>query len=1297
MPRFKRRSGSLLSRAVTRVVAATSVVVAASATLSGALPGGPGATARADDVTASQDALRTGWDPNEPGLSPGVVTGGTFGQLFSTAVNGPIYAQPLVAGSTVIVATENDWVYGLDAQTGRIKWSQQIGNPFPTSLVGCTDLGASSGVTSTGVYDPVSGTVYLVADTVPPGAPDTQPEFELFGLNAQTGQISLTVPIQGAPVNAPGRTFSAFSQLQRPALLLQNGVVYASFGSYCDFLPYLGYVAGVNVSTGAVTLWTTEAGVTDNRGAIWQSGGGLMSDGPNRIFFTSGNGVSPAPGPGTLPPPELSESVVRLAVQSGGPGGQVGLTPQDFFSPANAPALDAIDQDLGAGGPVGLPVGTAAYPHLLVQAGKEGKVFVLNRDNLGGREQGPGGTDAYLAEIGRFGGLWGHPAVFEASTSPLPAGSAGLDDYVYYLGKSDNLRALRLGADASGLPTLTDVANSTTVFGFSSGSPVVTSNGTDPSSAVVWVVGADGGSGANGTLYAYNAVPQQVSGALQLKQIWSAPIGTASKFYIPATSNGRVYVATRDGHVLGFGSPDAAPLTGASPLSFQAAAGGPGQTETASVTATAAVSVSQPALSATGTTDPFSLGQATVTPAGGGSPVPVASFPVTLNQGDTLGVPVTFGPSAPGPVTGSLTFATTSPDGTVSYPPVNTSLSANGTQDGLFASPGSLTFGSSSAPVPVGTGMPMTLDIINYGTTSASVTGVSPPSAPFSATGLPAPGATIAPGQSVPVTVTYAPSAPTTSGPDQGSFTIDGSTGNVTVSLTGNAVAGDSSMTASPNQVDFGSVPLGQQATITVGISNTGNLPATVASVSTPDAPFGAPAPVSVGLPVNPGYDLQIPVTFTPSSSGSVSWAYRLTWTDAQGSHVITVPVTGTGAPPPSGQAAIAPPGGGWTLNGTAQMSGSSLVLTQATQNAAGSAIYPVPVPSDGLTAQFTAQIGGGTGGEGMTFSLLDPATTTTRSLGGNGWKLGYGGLSGVAVVLKTVKNAGDPSSNFIGIATGVKNGSLIFAQTNSQIPDLRQGSHTVGVSVSGGTVTVTLDGTQYLSAAVSLPPQVLAGFTGSTATVTDVHTVSGVAITAGGNALPPPGGGWSFNQAAGMAYSDVKLTPLVTNKAGSVVYPAPVPTAGLQVQFNIQLTGRDGLTFALLDPGTESATACGGTGADLGFGGLNGLAVTFATYKDTGFPSSNFAGISTGTDSTGQHLTFTDVARAIPPLRLGTHTVGVNITTSGVLIVFLDGAQIFQDAEPSLPSSALLAFTGATGTKVGVHLVRDVAISTVG
>ena len=114
----------------------------------------------------------------------------------------------------------------------------------------------------------------------------------------------------------------------------------------------------------------------------------------------------------------------------------------------------------------------------MVQGGKIGRVFLLNRDDLGGRKQGPGGTDNDLYQSQAYGGMWGHPAVFEASTSRCRRVRPG-SPTTCTLGKNDYLRVFRLGTDSSGRPVLTDAANSTYTFGFSSGSPVVTSNGTN--------------------------------------------------------------------------------------------------------------------------------------------------------------------------------------------------------------------------------------------------------------------------------------------------------------------------------------------------------------------------------------------------------------------------------------------------------------------------------------------------------------------------------------------------------------------------------------------------------------------------------------------------------------------------------------------------------------------------------------------------------------------------------------------------------------------------------------------------
>jgi hypothetical protein len=845
-------------------------------------------TARADEVTVSQDGLRTGWDSSEPALTPSAVSGGSFGELFTTAVNGQVYGQPLVVGSTVIVATENDWVYGLDAATGAVKWSVSLGTPWAIGTT-CGDLTPNIGVTGAPVYDPATGAVYLVAVTIV----NSSPAYYVYGINAATGTIAEKVHIYGSPTNDSSITFNPAQQWERPGLLLMNGSVYAAFGSHCDGSPYVGFVAGVNVSTKAKTLWSDETGVTDNQAGIWQSGGGLMSDGPGRIFFASGNGISPAPGAGTSPPGQLAESVVRLAVQSSG-----SLVAQDFFSPKNAPTLDSEDLDLGSGSPVGLPFGTDVYPNLLVQGTKDGRIYVLNRGSLGGRQQGPNGSDATVRTVCCFAGLWGHPSVFADTTTLTASNWAAAHDFLYYVAKNDYLREMKWGVDSTGRPYLHTVATSSFTFGYTSGSPVVTSNGTDPSSAIVWAVNTTGASGASGTLDAFDAVPASTctSGTpCKLTPIWSAPIGTASKFSVPATSGGRIYVGTRDGHVLGFGvkTAAAAPLGNAAPATFGQTPVSTTATKDVSVTAATNITVSGVSASSGTSTGPFTVGQVTETVTGSSTPVPV-TFPVTLTKGDMLHAPVTFRPAAPGGTLGALSFATPS----AAVPSVSVPLSGDGTQTGLYATPSSQSFAlvgdAGTTNVPVGLSDPRTIEITNGGTSAETVTSVAPPAAPFTATGLPAPGTIINPGQSITVLVTFAPQR---AGAAVGSLTVSGNSGtSATVDLSGTGLAAVGRFTASPTAVNFGSVRLGHRTKTVIDIANTGNQPATVTSVAPLHAPFRAPYTVARGLPVNPGEDLRIPVTFTPARNGTFIGVYQLTWTDRFGPHTVDVSLTGTGA-----------------------------------------------------------------------------------------------------------------------------------------------------------------------------------------------------------------------------------------------------------------------------------------------------------------------------------------------------------------------------------------------------------------
>jgi hypothetical protein len=143
--------------------AAVGVLVAALMGAVGAVT--PAPAAYADVTTNSKDLLRTGWYPDQPILSPRLVGGGSFGQQFSTPVDGQVYAQPLVANHTLLVATETNNIYGLDPATGAQRWTRNLGTWWNPADLGCGDLTPSIGVTGTPVVDLATNTMYLVSKT----------------------------------------------------------------------------------------------------------------------------------------------------------------------------------------------------------------------------------------------------------------------------------------------------------------------------------------------------------------------------------------------------------------------------------------------------------------------------------------------------------------------------------------------------------------------------------------------------------------------------------------------------------------------------------------------------------------------------------------------------------------------------------------------------------------------------------------------------------------------------------------------------------------------------------------------------------------------------------------------------------------------------------------------------------------------------------------------------------------------------------------------------------------------------
>jgi hypothetical protein len=813
--------------------------------------GGGQALASEAEITNSGENLRTGWYPEASGITPELVSGGTFGQLWSASVEGQVYAQPLLANGTLLVATEKNVVYGLNPATGVVKWSKSLGEPWNPAEIGCGDLTPEVGVTATPVVDPATGIAYLTHKTYASGKSGAV-RWYMDALNVGTGKEEPGFPVElsGVAQNAPGQTFEAQTELQRPGLLLLEGVVYAGFGSDCDIPNYQGWVFGVSTSGALKARWTSE---TEGSGSgIWQSGAGIMSDGPGTMLISTGNGGVPNdPTLGSEPPGNLGESIVRLHVQ---PDGSLSAT--DFFAPFNAAELSSWDADFASGGVTGLPneyfgthSGTDPIPHLAVAVGKDGYVYLLNRDNLGGIGEGEGGGDNVVQQIGPRGGVWSRPGVWpgEGGWVFIPTASAGTSG----AGSSGNLDIYKYGLSGTKTPTLSLQGTSKEAFGFSSSAPVITSEGITPGSALVWVIWAPNGSGVGAQLRAYNPVPEHEEPVLR----WSAPIGTSAKFAIPGVGEGRLYVGTRDGHVLAFGSPVTPALSGPAVV-FPTTTDGDSEQRTATLTANEPVTVTKLESSSS----QFTLG----------TPSPV--LPAKLTTGQKLKVPITFAPTGTGPLGATLT-ATTSAGKTATF-----SLSGTGRAEKaeLSAAPPVVSFPATA----VGESVHAAPTFTNVGGAPLTIESVKLPVAPFTATGVPPEGTQLEPGESITITVTF---APTTVGPANGEIALDTSVGTGVVHLTGSAgLPGALKVAHETNE--FGEVSVGGHATRTFTVSNAGGTTVTVTKSKPPSGgEFAATTSLPEGTTIVPGETLTEQVVFSPTSFGPAEDAWVINGSGTSG------------------------------------------------------------------------------------------------------------------------------------------------------------------------------------------------------------------------------------------------------------------------------------------------------------------------------------------------------------------------------------------------------------------------------
>ncbi|HUJ50276.1 MAG TPA: hypothetical protein VLW25_08750, partial [Bryobacteraceae bacterium] len=491
--------------------------------------------AQVNVLTYQYDNTRAGQNVNEVLLTKTNVNANQFGKLFSYPVDGQIYGQPLylagvnVAGkgfhNAVFVATEHDSVYAFDADSNSGSdaaslWEVHFTNgtnitTVPASDVNCGQIEPEIGITSTPVIDPVSGTIYVVAMTKIIGVTTSYMQ-QLHALDVTSGAerpgspVTIQASFPGTGEGGNTVVFQPKNYKQRPGLLLLNGVVYTAWSSHCDLGTYHGWLIGYDAKTlQQVAVYNNTP--NGNEGSFWAGGAAPAADSSGNIYLVAGNGTFDAEGGGV----DLGESFIKLSSANG-------LQAADYFAPFNFDALNSQDLDVGSAGVafLGDEAGNASHPHLMAGAGKEGRIYLLDRDNLGHWQAG---SDSQIvgSAAGAIGGLFGNPAYF--------------NNTVYFCGSGDRLKAFPV---SNATLAQTPSSRSQASFGYPGCVPSISAGGA--SNAIVWILEA------SAILHAYDA--SNLSNELYNSNQNAArdALGSYVKFSVPMIANGKVYAGTQN-------------------------------------------------------------------------------------------------------------------------------------------------------------------------------------------------------------------------------------------------------------------------------------------------------------------------------------------------------------------------------------------------------------------------------------------------------------------------------------------------------------------------------------------------------------------------------------------------------------------------------------------------------------------------------------------------------------------------------------------------------------------------------
>jgi hypothetical protein len=518
-----------------------------------------------DNITFHQNASRTGWYQAETTLNATNVGGGSFGLLTTLSAPsgmpafGKVYAQPLYVTSErtsdgnlhnlVIIATATDQVYAFDDATDTVVWEANFTNPGAgitqqsSTDTGCNDVNPDVGITGTPVIDRTQDRLYVVVPTVENGTFHQR----LHALALASGADAVTpVEVTGTVSMSGGgvATTDPEYNFNRGALLEANSTIYVPLGSHCDYAASTthGWILAFNATSlqpAGNLLDVTNQNVNSYfLGAVWMSGFGPAADTQGNIYFSTGNG----PVNGTT---NFAMSDIEVP-------GSLNLASASFFSPYGAPADSSADDDLGSGGLLIFPTLSGSYPNLLIQGGKCGvgsanggtqgcQKYILNRNALGGITSGDTGP-VWHADVA--GDMLGGPAFFQDTNG---------NSYVVY-GTGNPLTTFLLNLSPVSLSSYASTNVGCLECRDSGSQPIVSSQGTNPGTAVAWALHTPGNSGGTISLDAFNALTMSVlySGAAGSWTVGPNSSYIGGALVSPLVANGRVYVPT-DGGVAVFG------------------------------------------------------------------------------------------------------------------------------------------------------------------------------------------------------------------------------------------------------------------------------------------------------------------------------------------------------------------------------------------------------------------------------------------------------------------------------------------------------------------------------------------------------------------------------------------------------------------------------------------------------------------------------------------------------------------------------------------------------------------------